>query len=55
MTVTKIRQLLNVSSNDYWQLTSSFGVPFNVQNMLDGERLERNGQALGIPKEDLVE
>ena len=55
MTVTQILQLVGVTRNDYWQLTTSYGVPYNVQIIVDREAIERNAQRLGTAKEDILD
>ena len=55
MTVTQILQLVGVNRKDYWQLTTSYGVHYNVQSMVDRETIERNAQRLGTAKEDILD
>ena len=55
ITVTQVLQLGGVSRNDYWQLTTSYGVPYNVQSMMDRVTLERNAQRLGTVKEHILD
>ena len=55
MTITQILQLVNVSRNEYFRLTSSFGIPYNVQSIVDEEKLKQISQRLFIVKERILD